>query len=118
MVGARTYFQNRLPPGELARILDARERFFLENVSDMDETVEAIQAHCQEHGLTSRVSRQPYVPALSARDLLLLAPTWLNVMAATLWSASILGAPQADLTVILRSNSLLEICYRQPPAGA
>jgi len=50
--------------------------------------------------------------------MFLLAPTWLAVLAATLWGASILGAPQADLTVILRSNSLLEICYRQPPAGA
>jgi hypothetical protein len=50
--------------------------------------------------------------------MFLLAPTWLAVLAATLWGASVLGAPQADLTVILRSNSLLEICYRQPPAGA
>ncbi|MCY1194762.1 hypothetical protein D9M72_60690 [compost metagenome] len=76
MANARTYFQSRLPPGELARILLRHERFFLENVGDMSETV------------------------------------------AALLSASALAGPRADLIITLRSNSLLEVCYRRSAARA
>ncbi|WP_338878317.1 hypothetical protein WHX56_15750 [Achromobacter veterisilvae] len=118
MANAHTYFQSRLPPGELARILLRHERFFLENVGDMGETVAAIQQHCRAHGLTSQVRKQPCSPGLSGWDLLFLLPNWIGTLAAALLSASALAGPRADLIITLRSNSLLEVCYRRSTARA
>ncbi|KGD92142.1 hypothetical protein JL37_15950 [Achromobacter sp. RTa] len=112
----RTYFLNRLPSGELARILLGHERFFLENVGDMNGTLAAIEAHCREHGLTSRVCKKPYNPGLSAWDALLLIPAWTGLLAATALSLLGLRGPRADLVITQRSNSLLEIRYRTPLA--
>ena len=119
MASPRTYFLNRLLPGELARILLGRERFFLENVGDMAETVAAIEAHCREHGLTSRVRKHPYNPAPSAWDALLLLPGWIGAVASTALSATpLLRGPRTDLLITQRSNSLLEVCYRSSRARA
>lgn len=105
----RTYFLNRLPPGELARILLGRERFFLENVGDMAATVAAIEAHCREHGLTTQVRKRPDNPGLSGWDALLLVASWMGLLAAAALSVLGLGGRRADLVITQRSNSLLEI---------
>lgn len=108
----RTYFLNRLPPGELARILLGRERFFLENVGDMAATVAAIEAHCREHGLTTQVRKQPYNPGLSVWDALLLVSSWPGLLATAARFVLGLGGRRTDLVITQRSNSLLEIRHR------
>lgn len=112
----RTYFLNRLPSGELGRILLGRERFFLENVGDMNATVAMIEAHCREHGLTTRIRKQPHNPGLSGWDALLLVPTWIGLLAATALAALGLRGPRTDLVITQRSNSLLDIRYCAPRA--
>ncbi len=113
MSTVRTHFQNRLPAGELARLILARERFFLENIVDIDETVVAIQAHCHRHGLTAQVLRQPYNTGITASDLINLLPSWIGLLALTLFSATTLTRQRTNVIIKLRSNSLLEVCFSQ-----
>lgn len=114
MSTVRTYFQDRLPPDQLARLVPARERFFLENIVDLDSAVAAIQSHCHALGLTTLVRKQPYNAGPSRWDLTMLLPSWIGAIAMTLFSASTPRGQQADVIIKLRSNSLLEVCFSRP----
>lgn len=117
MSTVRTYFQNRLPAGELARLVLAREQFFLESIVDIDETVAAIRAHCRGNGLTSQVRKQPYNSSPTVWDLITLFPSWIGALALALFSAATLRGRQADVIITRRSNSLLEVCFSQAAAN-
>ncbi|WP_454694100.1 hypothetical protein [Achromobacter aegrifaciens] len=114
MSTVRTYFQNLLPAGELARLMRAQEPFFLENIPDIDETVAAVQTLCYDNGLTVQVLRQPYNSGITGWDLASLLPAWFGGLALGLFAATTLGRPRTDVTLKLRSNSLLEVCFSRP----
>lgn len=120
MSTVRTYFENRLPAGELARLMLAQEPFFLENVGDIDQTAAAMQALCHEHGLTAQVLKQPYNSGVTGWDLASFLPAWIGAMALGLFTATTLGRQRTDVTITLRSNSLLEVCFPRtaPRPGA
>lgn len=114
MSTVRTYFQNRLPAGELARLVLAQEPFFLENIIDIDETVATMQAFCRTHGLTVQALKQPYNPGIRAWDLTSFLPAWIGAFALALFATTTLSRPRTDVTLKLRSNSLLEVCFSRP----
>jgi len=111
MSTVRTYFQNRLTAGELSRLMQVQEPFFLENIPDVDETVAAIQALCHDNGLTVQVLRQPYNSGITGWDLVSFLPAWFGGLALGLFAATTLGRRRTDVTLKLRSNSLLEVCF-------
>ncbi|MGS1106722.1 hypothetical protein ACVCNH_10810 [Achromobacter anxifer] len=114
MSTVRTYFENRLPAGELARLMLAQEPFFLENIVDIDQTTAAMQALCHEHGLTAQVLKQPYNSGVTGWDLASFLPAWIGALALGLFAATTLGRQRTDVTIKLRSNSLLEVCFSRP----
>ncbi|CUJ73841.1 hypothetical protein DXK93_26455 [Achromobacter sp. K91] len=114
MSTVRTYFQNRLPAGELARLMRVQEPFFLENIVDIDETAAALQALCREHGLTVRTVKQPYNASVSGWDLASFLPAWFGALALGFFAATTPGGQRTDVTLKLRSNSLLEVCFSRP----
>ncbi|WP_238913902.1 hypothetical protein [Achromobacter insolitus] len=114
MSTVRTYFENRLPAGELARLILAQEPFFLENIEDIDQTVAAMQALCQERGLTAQVLKQPYNTRITSWDLAGFLPAWIGAMALGLSAAATLDRRRTDVTIKLRSNSLLEVRFSRP----
>jgi hypothetical protein len=114
MSTVRTYFENRLPAGELARLMLAQEPFFLENIVDIDETVAALQALCREHGLSVQTVKQPYNAGMSGWDLVSFLPAWFGALALGFFAANTLGGQRTDVTLKLRSNSSLEVCFSRP----
>ena len=117
MSTVRTYFENRLPAGELARLMLAQEPFFLENIVDIDQTAAAMRALCHEHGLTAQVLKHPYNSGVTGWDLASFLPAWIGAMAVGLFAATTLGRQRTDVTIKLRSNSLLEVCFSRPAPG-
>ncbi|ADP15617.1 hypothetical protein IPU70_25325 [Achromobacter sp. SD115] len=111
MSTVRTYFQDRLPAGELDRLTQAQEPFFLENIPDIEETVAAMQTLCHDHGLSVQVLKQPYNSGITGWDLASLLPAWFGGLALGLFAATTLGRRRTDVTLKLRSNSLLEVCF-------
>jgi len=114
MSTVRTYFQNRLPAGELARLMLAQEPFFLENIIDIDETAAAMQAFYRDHGLTVQLLKQPHNSGVTGWDLASFLPAWFSALSLALFATATLGRPRTDVTLKLRSNSLLEVCFSQP----
>ncbi|MGS1006071.1 hypothetical protein [Achromobacter anxifer] len=114
MSTVRTYFESRLPAGELARLILAQEPFFLENIADIDQTAEAIQAFCHEHRLTAQVLKQPYNGGITGWDLANFLPAWIGALTLGLFAATTLGRQRTDVTIKLRSNRLLEVCFSRP----
>ncbi|MDR6603790.1 hypothetical protein J2732_004811 [Achromobacter deleyi] len=95
----RTYFMNRLSDDELQSLLGKRDNFFLENVLNMDRTLQYAQATIAKAGLTSRVVDEPANPFAHLRhDILgaipLIGPLWVLGL-----SALRLGQPAADVTL-------------------
>jgi len=117
MSTVRTYFENRLPAGELVRLMLAQEPFFLEDIVDIDQTAAAMQAFCHEHGLTTRVLKQPYNTGITGWDLASFLPAWIGALGLGLLAAIAPGRQRMDVTIKLRSNSLLEVCFSRPAPG-
>lgn len=117
MSTVRTYFENRLPAGELVRLMLAQEPFFLEDIVDIDQTAAAMQAFCHEHGLTARVLKQPYNTGITGWDLASFLPAWIGALGLGLLAATAPGRQPMDVTIKLRSNSLLEVCFSRPAPG-
>lgn len=95
----RTYFMNRLSDDELQSLLGKRDNFFLENVLNMDRTLQYAQATIVQAGLTSRFVDEPANPFAHLRhDILgaipLIGPLWVLGL-----SALRLGQPAADVTI-------------------
>ncbi|MFY0480536.1 hypothetical protein [Achromobacter marplatensis] len=107
----RTYFMNRLGDDELQSLLSKRDHFFLENVLDMDRTLQHAQATIAKAGLTSRFVDEPANPFLHLRhDIIgaipLIGPLWVLGL-----SAIRLGRPAADVTFKRTAAQSLSVIF-------
>ena len=115
MTMARTYFFNRMDGDELARLCNAREDFFLENVDDLRDAVGRIQAMLDSAGLRSSVEHAPLNPAPGLGDLVSAAVPALGLIWA---SVRLLGSavpPRADATLRLTSNTSISVVFSRSP---
>ena len=115
MTVARTYFFNRMDGDELARLCNAREDFFLENVDDLEPAIGRLQAMLGNAGLRSAVEHAPLNPAPGLGDLASAAVPALGLIWA---SARLLGfavRPRADATLRLTSNTSISVVFSRSP---
>lgn len=108
---SRTYFVNRMNEGELAALLNARKDFFLENVSDMDSTLQAAYAWLAQAGLTHRYLSAPSnpfanVPSQMIATIPLIGSLWVLCLA-----AASLGRTSADVTFKQTANQSLSVVF-------
>jgi hypothetical protein len=116
----RTYFANRISAIELANLVERREPFFLENVTNEGESARRFAALVQACGMTCRIDDRRYSwLAMEARTML---PFWVQVLlvvrpavaAALRWLRG-LGKPAPDYIVIMRKQALQVRCRTGPP---
>lgn len=107
----RTYFMNKLSDDELESLLGKREDFFLENVIEMDRTLQRVQAMIATGGLTSRFVSQPANPFVNMHHgvigaIPVIGPLWVLGLAAIQ-----LGRPSADVTLKQTAEQSVSVIF-------
>ncbi|MGE8450384.1 MAG: hypothetical protein ACN6OP_07100 [Pseudomonadales bacterium] len=115
---ARTYFLNTLSDEELDGLLGRREDFFLENVGDMEGTLQRAQALIAQAGLSSRLLHEPANPFFNLRhDVIgaipLIGPLWVLGLGALR-----LGRPSADVTLKQTAEQSLSVIFSRRTRAA
>lgn len=108
---ARTYFMNTLSDDELRSLLARREDFFLENVVDMDRTLQRAQTLIAGNGLTSRFVHDPANPPAKLSQGIMDAIPVLGALWVMGRVAIRLGRPAADVTLKQTAGQSVSVIF-------
>lgn len=115
---ARTYFLDQLSDHELDALLSRREDFFLENVVDMDGTLQRAQAAIAQAGLTSRFLHEPANPFFNLRHDAIGAVPLIGPLWALGLGALRLSRPGADVTLKQTAEQSVSVIFSRKAHAA
>ncbi|CAB3685059.1 hypothetical protein [Achromobacter pestifer] len=118
MTLSRTYFLNRMNEGDLAALLSARKDFFLENVSDMNGTLQMAYAWLAHAGLTHRYLNAPSNPFASVPSQMIAAIPLLGSLWVLCLAAASLGRANADVTFKQTADQSLSVVFARKVRNA
>lgn len=102
---------NTLGDDELRSLLGRREDFFLENVADMDRTLQRAQAMIAGNGLTSRFVHEPSNPFVNLHHNIIGAVPIIGALWVMGLAAIRLGRPAADVTLKQTAGQSVSVIF-------